>query len=65
MLARATTAASAAVMQMMMPRHCWQSVSPGIDVKYSTGTKEWFDNELPLCDTCYLQSKAFLPWQKQ
>jgi hypothetical protein len=25
-----------------------------IDVKYSTGTIEWFDNELPLCDTCYL-----------
>jgi hypothetical protein len=22
-----------------------------IDVKYSTGTKEWFDNELPLRDT--------------
>jgi hypothetical protein len=31
-----------------------------IDVKYSTGTMEWFDNELPLCDTCYLQSKDFL-----
>jgi hypothetical protein len=23
----------------------------GIDVKYSTGTVEWFDNELPLHDT--------------
>ncbi len=23
----------------------------GIDVKYSTGTIEWFDNELPLRDT--------------
>jgi hypothetical protein len=23
----------------------------GIDVKYSTGTIEWFHNELPLCDT--------------
>jgi hypothetical protein len=32
----------------------------GIDVKYSTGTIEWFDNELPLCDTCYLQNKDFL-----
>jgi hypothetical protein len=32
----------------------------GIDVKYSTGTIEWFDYELPLCDTGYLQSKDFL-----
>jgi hypothetical protein len=32
----------------------------GIDVKYSTGTIEWFDNELPLRDTCCLQSKDFL-----
>jgi hypothetical protein len=31
-----------------------------IDVKYSTGTIEWFDNELPLRDTRYLQSKDFL-----
>ncbi len=31
----------------------------GIDVKYNTGTIEWFDNELPLRDTCYLQSKDF------
>ncbi len=31
----------------------------GIDVKYSTGTIEWIDNELPLHDTCYLQSKYF------
>jgi hypothetical protein len=31
-----------------------------IDVKYSTGTIEWFDNELPLRDTCYLQIKDFL-----
>jgi hypothetical protein len=29
----------------------------GIDVKYSTGTIEWFDNELPLCDTHTLQRK--------
>jgi hypothetical protein len=34
----------------------------GIDVKCSTGTIEWFDNELPLCDTCYLQSKELLLW---
>ena len=32
----------------------------GIDVKYSTGAIEWFDNELPLHDTHYLQSKDFL-----
>jgi hypothetical protein len=32
----------------------------GIDVKYSTGTIEWFDNELPMHDTRYLQSKDFL-----
>jgi hypothetical protein len=32
----------------------------GIVVKYCTGTIEWFENELPLCDTCYLQSKDFL-----
>ncbi len=31
-----------------------------IDVKYSTRTIEWFDNELPLRDTRYLQSKDFL-----
>ncbi len=30
----------------------------GIDVKYNTGTIEWFDNELPLRDTRYLQSKV-------
>jgi hypothetical protein len=32
----------------------------GIDVKYSTGTIEWFDYELPLCDTHTFQSKDFL-----
>jgi hypothetical protein len=32
----------------------------GVDVKYSTGTIEWFDNELPLRDTRYIQSKDFL-----
>ncbi len=31
----------------------------GIDVKYSTGTIEWFANELPLCDIRYIQSKFF------
>jgi hypothetical protein len=32
----------------------------GIDVKYSTGTIEWFDNELPMRDTRYIQSKDLL-----
>jgi hypothetical protein len=32
----------------------------GIDVKYSTGTIDWFDNKLPLRDTRYLQSNNFL-----
>ena len=32
----------------------------GIEVKCSTGIIEWFDNELPLCDTLYLQRKNFL-----
>ncbi len=36
------------------------SLETGIDVNYSTGTIEWFDNELSLRDTCYLQSKDFL-----
>jgi hypothetical protein len=31
----------------------------GMDVKHSTGTIEWFDNELPLRDTRTLQSKDF------
>ncbi len=31
----------------------------GIDVKYSTGTIEWFDNELSLHGTRTLQSKDF------
>jgi hypothetical protein len=31
-----------------------------IDLKYSTRTIEWFDNELPLRDSCYIQSKDFL-----
>jgi hypothetical protein len=32
----------------------------GFHVKYSTGTIEWFDNELPMHDTHYLQGKNFL-----
>jgi hypothetical protein len=32
----------------------------GIDVKYSTGAIEWFDNKLTMRDTRYLQSKDFL-----
>ncbi len=31
----------------------------GIDVKYSTGTMEWFDNELPLRNPRLLQNKDF------
>ncbi len=31
----------------------------GIDVKYSTGTMEWFDNELPLRNPHLLQDKNF------
>jgi hypothetical protein len=31
----------------------------GIDVKYSTGTVEWSDNELPLCNPHFLQNKEF------
>jgi hypothetical protein len=31
----------------------------GIDAKYSTGTMEWFDNELPLCNHHLLQNKEF------
>ena len=31
----------------------------GIDVKYSTGTMEWFDNELPLHNPHLLQNKTF------
>jgi hypothetical protein len=31
----------------------------GIDVKYSTRTVEWFDNELPLHNPHLLESKGF------
>jgi hypothetical protein len=31
----------------------------GTDVKYSTGTMEWFDNELPMRNPHLLQNKEF------
>jgi hypothetical protein len=31
----------------------------GIDVKYSTGTMDWFDNEFPLRNPHLLQNKDF------
>jgi hypothetical protein len=31
----------------------------GIDIKYSTGTIEWFENELPLCDPHDLKDRDF------
>jgi hypothetical protein len=31
----------------------------GIDVKYSTGTIEWFKNELPLCNPHDIKDKDF------
>ena len=36
----------------------------GIDVKYSTGTIQWFENELPHCDPHTLKIKIIWPWQK-
>ena len=32
----------------------------GIDVKYSTWTIEWFENELPLCDPHALEDKEYV-----
>jgi hypothetical protein len=32
----------------------------GIDVKYSTGTIQWSDNELPLCNPHLLTDKDYL-----
>jgi hypothetical protein len=32
----------------------------GIDVKYSTGTIQWFENELPLCDPHTLEDKDYV-----
>jgi hypothetical protein len=31
----------------------------GIDVRYSTSTIEWFENELPLCDPHDLKDRSF------
>jgi hypothetical protein len=31
----------------------------GIDIKHSTGTIEWFGNELPLCDPHDLKDRDF------
>ncbi len=31
----------------------------GVDVKYSTGTIDWFKNELPLCDPHDLKDRDF------
>jgi hypothetical protein len=36
----------------------------GIDVKYITGTMEWFNNELPLQNPYLLDSKEFEPMAK-
>ncbi len=36
----------------------------GIDVKYSTGTMEWFNNELPLCNPHLLQIRSLKQWLK-
>ncbi len=32
----------------------------GIDIKYSSGIIEWFDNELPMRDPCHLKDKEYL-----
>ncbi len=44
-------------LQIWCDFRCWLLCKTGIDVKYSTGTIEWFDNILPLRGTCYLQIK--------
>jgi hypothetical protein len=36
----------------------------GIYVKYSTGTMEWFNNELPLCNPHLLQIRSLKQWMK-
>jgi hypothetical protein len=36
----------------------------GIDVKYSTGTMEWFNNELPLCNPHLLEIRGVKQWMK-
>jgi hypothetical protein len=35
-------------------------IKTGIDVKYRTGTIEWFENELPLCDPHDLNNRDFM-----
>jgi hypothetical protein len=32
----------------------------GIDIKYSTGIIEWFDNKLPICDPHQLDGNEYL-----
>jgi hypothetical protein len=32
----------------------------GIDIKYSTGIIEWFNNKLPMCNPCQLDDKEYL-----
>jgi hypothetical protein len=32
----------------------------GIDIKYSTGTIEWFDTELPMHDPWHIDNKEYL-----
>jgi hypothetical protein len=34
-------------------------IKTGIDIKYSTGTMEWFDHKLPMCNPYLLQNKEF------
>jgi hypothetical protein len=36
----------------------------GIDVRYSTGTMQWFENELQLRDPRTLKDKITWSWQK-
>ena len=36
----------------------------GINIKYSTGTIEWFDTELPMCDPCHMITRSISPWQR-
>jgi hypothetical protein len=37
----------------------------GIDVKYSPGTMEWFDNELPLHNPPFFKIRILKQWLKQ
>ncbi len=38
---------------------------PGIDVKYSTRTMEWFDNDCHCMTHAIFKAKTFYLWQKQ